>query len=201
VAEVLRSELQEARHRRSAADAQMLLDALAADGSITVVDDPEQEEWDPDEEGALPPNPATRPTAIHVRTEGGIPIGIGDHIRQEILVRGGDQEAIARREGQHQQASLTYPAEEQDAEDRAEGVEAADWADLVAEQRGERGGKTATQQVMDEHKKATEESDEEDDLPRTHDELDAIAKKERVDYGDATTVADKQAAIRKARGS
>lgn len=104
---------------------------------------------------------------------------IGDHVKQEILVQAGDSEAIARRLGQRTQASLTYPAEEEDAKniagdsgelfdieeelakEREEGekariaeIEAEAEASAKANKEAAAKRKSATQQVMDEHEKA-----------------------------------------------
>jgi len=142
---------------------------------------------------------------------------VGDHVKQEILVQAGDSEAIARRLGQRTQASLTYPAEEEDAKNIAE-ADVFEIEDELVEQReaeakarakeieaeGEASakanaeGKSALQQTMDAHKDAVEDDD--DSLPRSHAELDEIAAEEGVDLAEATSVADKQEAIRKARG-
>jgi hypothetical protein len=152
---------------------------------------------------------------------------IGDHVKQQVLVDAGDSEAIARRLGQQAQASATYPAEETDAENIASGVggeegtpvesifdidqrlieereeaEAARVAEIEAEgaasAKANEESKSLAQQTMDAHKKAV--GDEEDKLPSTHADLDALAAEENVDLSDATTVAEKQEAIAEARG-
>lgn len=137
---------------------------------------------------------------------------VGDHVKQEILVQAGDSEAIARRLGQRTQASVTYPAEEEDAkniadadifeieEDLREQREEAEQA-KVAELESElaESQKSSTQQVMEAHEEATAGSEEK--LPSTHADLDALAAEEGVDLTDATTVAEKQAAIEEARAS
>ena len=150
---------------------------------------------------------------------------IGDHVKQQVLVDAGDSEAIARRLGQQAQASATYPAEETDAENIASGVggeegtpvesifdidqrlieereeaEAARAAEIEAEgEASAKANESVTQQTMDAHKKAAGDGDT--SLPRTHEELDALAEEEGVDLSDATSVADKQAAIAEARGA
>jgi len=154
---------------------------------------------------------------------------IGDHVKQQVLVDAGDSEAIARRLGQQAQASATYPAEEVDAENIATGVggsgeetpvtsifdldqklieereeaEAARVAEIEAEgaasAKANEESKSLAQQTMDAHKKAAGDGDT--SLPRTHEELDALAEEEGVDLSDATSVADKQAAIAEARGA
>lgn len=148
------------------------------------------------------------------KIEGMKELVLGDHIKQELLVKAGDSEAIARRLGQRTQASLTYPAEEQDAKNMAdedifaieedlkkqrEEEEKARIAEIEAEgeasAKANAEGKSALQQTMDAHKEAT--GDEK--LPSTHAELDALAAEEGVDLSDATTVAEKQEAIAAAR--
>jgi len=152
---------------------------------------------------------------------------IGDHVKQQVLVDAGDSEAIARRLGQQAQASATYPAEEVDAENIASGVggegtpvesvfdidqrlieereeaEAARVAEIEAEgaasAKANEESKSALQQTMDAHKEAA--GDGGTSLPRTHEELDALAEEEGVDLSDTTSVADKQAAIAEARGA
>ena len=77
-------------------------------------------------------------------------------------------------------------------------IEAEGAASAKANEEAAKSGKTPLQQTMDAHKEATEGED--DSLPRSHAELDEIAAKEGVDLAEATSVADKQEAIRKARG-
>lgn len=103
---------------------------------------------------------------------------VGDHVKQELLVKAGDSEAIARRLGQRTQASVTYPAEEQDAkniaeedifqieddlreerekaeEARAKEIEAEGEASAKANKEAAKSGKSVTQQTMEAHDKAT----------------------------------------------
>jgi hypothetical protein len=157
------------------------------------------------------------------KLEGLKEIVIGDHVKQEILVQAGDSEAIARRLSQRTQASMTYPAEEEDAKNiagdsgelfdiedelreqreeeakaRAAEIEAEGEASAKANKEAAAKGKGVVQQTMDAHKEAVDDDD--DSLPRSHAELDEIAAREGVDLAEATSVADKQEAIRKARG-
>jgi hypothetical protein len=111
------------------------------------------------------------------KIEGLEEIVLGDHVKQELLVQAGDSEAIARRLGQRTQASLTYPAEEEDAKNIAEAdvfeieedlkkereegekarvaeIEAEAKASAKANEEATKANKSATQQVMEEHEKA-----------------------------------------------
>lgn len=111
------------------------------------------------------------------KIEGLEEIVLGDHVKQELLVQAGDSEAIARRLGQRTQASMTYPAEEEDAENIAEAdvfeledelrkqreegekarvaeIEAEAEASAKANKDAAKARKSSTQQVMEEHEKA-----------------------------------------------
>jgi hypothetical protein len=190
VAEITQSELKLATGRRSAEDAARILDALQIDGSIEVVDDPEPEV---DEDGI--PVTVVQATSVQIKTDEGF-VPVGDHLKQEAMIRAGGaagEEAQQRRDALLQGYAYGPQSEIEEAKRRLDSAseESEEWIQATS--------KSATQQVMDEHEAAKDEAASTEagaeSLPRTHAELDALAKKQGVDLSDATTVAEKQDAI------
>lgn len=120
---------------------------------------------------------------------------IGDHVKQEILVRAGDSEAIARRLGQRTQASLTYPAEEEDASNIAD-ADVFEIEDELREARekAEEERVSLLQETMDAHEEATEDGASQN-YPSQHAGLDELAAANNITWDDETTVAEKQARL------
>ena len=175
MATISKSHLEAARLRRSQEDLDRILDALVADGSISVEDDPEAEqlpeapeELSDEEKAALGPRLLIGKIDVSVDSED-VPATIreGGNITQDTIYEDGERTVNV------------VPAQEPSTD--AAGGTVPDRSHL---------GKTPAEK---------REDDEDEELPGRHDALDAYAKERGIDLGDADTVAEKQEAIRAAR--